>query len=321
MRRNCILLSAIITGLTTIPIQTFAGVKGGNLVIEEVRGFIYDSLIYEAIYDLRDSVVEKISFSDGRKFLVTQVVVNVDWSGFPDATEHRINTKKDISLITSDGTRQKLLGFLRPNHRLSRLMPVTHLQKDKGRYYANLVFPFKTESKDCTLQIGKTKFQFKIPVEASHLPEVTPPKIEIKQVTLLESADGFVGELPEPDEAFIRKITPVAGKILKVLVSVQPFKPTCESSEGFYTKKYFKLRVEELGLLIDDNYYTSAFAGEFKAKAARGYSSFQSSRDGKWKTIEVVAYFHVPSDISRFLITYRREKAGEGELAVPTEKL
>ena len=88
MRRNCILLSAIITGLTTIPIQTFAGVKGGNLVIEEVRGFIYDSLIYEEFYGLRNSVVEKISFSDGRKFLVTQVVVNVDWSGFPNATQH-----------------------------------------------------------------------------------------------------------------------------------------------------------------------------------------------------------------------------------------
>ncbi len=321
MRRHFILLIFITVGLTAIPTQTFAGVNGGNLVIEDVRAFIYDSLIYEEIYGLSNSVVEKISFSDGRKFLVTQVVVNVDWSDFPDATQHPISTSKDISLITNDGTTQKLLGFLRPNHRLSRSTPKANLRKDKGRYYANFVFPFKTETKECTLQIGKTKFQFKIPAEASHLPEVMPPKIEIKQVVLLESVDGLDAELPKPNETFTGKITPVAGKILKVLVSVQPFEATCESSEGFYTKRYFRLRVEELGLLIDDDYYINAFAGEFKAKASRIYKCIQSSTDGKWKIIKVVAYFHVPSDISKFTITYRREKAAEGKLDVPTENL
>ena len=321
MRRHCILLTFITVGLTAIPIQTFAGVNGGNLVIEDVRVFIYDSLIYEEIYGLRNSVVEKISFSDGRKFLVTQVVVNVDWSGSPNATQHPISTKKDISLIANDGTTQKLLGFLRPSHRLSCFMPKTHLQKEQGRYYANFVFPFKTETKNCTLQIGKAKFQFKIPAEAYHLTEVTPPKIEIKQVTLLESVDGWGAELPKPNEAFIGKITPVAGKILKVLVSVQPFESTCEGSAGFYTKGYFQLYVKELGLIIDDNYYINAFAGEFKGKASRSYGSFLSSTDGKWKTIECSAYFHVPPDISKFSITYRREKAADAKLAVPTENL
>jgi len=322
MKRHCILLIFAAISLTAIPIQTFAGVNGGNLVIEDVRVFIHDSLIYEESYGLRNSVVEKISFSDGRKFLILQVVVNVDWSGSPNATQHQVNTKKDISLITNDGTTEELLGFLRQSHRLNCFRPVTHLQKEQGRYFANLVFPFKTETKKGTLQIGKTKFQFKIPTETARLPEVKLPKIEIKQAILLESVDGLGLELPKPHEDFIGKITPVAGKILRVSMNVQPFESMHECSEGFYTKKYSEFSVENLGLLIGDNYYINAFAREYKGKAARNSSTHQSlTDDGKWKPIEFVAYFNVPSDISKFSITYGRKKAADAKLADPTENL
>ena len=70
MRRHYILLIFATVSLTTIPIQTFAGVNGGNLVIEDVRVFTYDSLIYEEFYGLRNSVVEKIIKSG--EVLVTQ---------------------------------------------------------------------------------------------------------------------------------------------------------------------------------------------------------------------------------------------------------
>lgn len=290
--------------------EGIAGVKGGVLVIKDVKPYVYDEMIFDEQYWMQSGVVNRIRPAEGKRFLVLKVEVGVDWSKHPEATEHRVNLWKEVYLATGKRDKLSAIGMYLTGGRYRTRLPVNLLHKDKESYYVDLVFVVSNTSRKGKLNIQTAEHDVEIGPDCGTVPQHKDPEFEITGAELLDRIAS--GDVPGRKGDFVGEITPRAGKILRVSMRVTPRDSNRDSSQGFYTRDRFNLLAPDLGVDWGEGLNVKAFAGEFMGKAKYGVARSRTFRDNKWEAIEFTAYFQVPSTLKAFDLTYRERPLAGG---------
>lgn len=306
--------SLIVLGLVlSIVSVTSAGIKGGTLSIKSVTPTVYERM------NRRDSLIksssETLTLKDNRRFACLRIEVAIDWSDNDKATEHTI-LKKLIRLKDHQNKELPLIGRHAGNGDfIESISSHIHLQrKDGNPYFGDLVFAIPTDLGTCTLHIKEAKCEISIPERV--MEPVYKPVAKFKFIYAAMIDELPCGQLPRPNEIFQSTIKPVKGKILEVVLEIEPLASTRQrrASAGFYSdKRAFSLSTADIGILLNHNLYLDSIAAQMKGKAYERVSSYQSFRE-KWLTITKKVYFCVPADLKDFRITYDQRPVAEGRV-------
>jgi len=307
--------SAIVVLIISLMLCTCAsaGVKGGTLSISKVTPTLYKTM------NRLDSLVrlstETLTLKDNQRFLCLHVEVSIDWSDNDKTTEHTI-LRKLIKLAGQDAE-FPLIGRHAGNGDFkTSISSHIHLQKKDGNpYIADIVFAIPADLEKCNLQIEDSIREISIPTQLMKPTYKTVAKFKVVRSRLVDHIHG--GPWPGTKDLFESEIRPLAGKMLEVVLEIEPLRNTNARTgyEGFYSAntERFSLNTNEIGILLKDELFLDSVAALSGGKAYDLVGSHQSFRD-KWLMVKRTVYFCVPSDVREFRITHDKHPVAQGRV-------
>ena len=284
--------------------------KGGKLKVVDIKAWQCDSLIYDGGSFKTGPIIGTITPKPGKCFIVVSAQIDIDWAGFPNATQYFLDIR-EIKLGSQKAEYQPF-GSYREGGRYSENLS-THLyplRDADSPYYLDVVFCIPSEevqkltfcttetSTAVTLQNTESTFD-KLPA----LFEITDAK-RIDQLPPVKELFGYFERQAKDDFDFT--LEPLWGRFLSLTIKVTANDEAFYgyNQEGLYTKDHIIILAHEIGILSPDQGYFPAVA-MLSGDAVKTLSS--PYRDKENPVFIYTLIFCVPKDISTFDLFYKKQ--------------